>query len=78
MVRKILGYLQILQIVSNEKRHKEGLKRLGEGYFNAYRFNPYNPLSYVALTIIIITAILMFGFVGMWKEMEITNPFKWH
>lgn len=75
---KILEFLQILQTVSNEERHKKGLKRLGRGYFEAHRFNPYNPLSYIALLIIIVIGILMFGFVGFWKETDTINPFKWN
>lgn len=75
--RKILKFLLIVQEVSNEERHKQGLKRLGRGYFKAYRFNPYNPLSYIALVIILVIGILMFGFVGFWKETTTLNPFKW-
>ena len=78
MFRKILKYLLIVQEVSNEKRHKQGLKRLGSGYFKAYRFNPYNPLSYIALVVIFVIGILMFGFVGFWKETTTLNPFKWN
>ena len=75
--RKILKLLLIVQEVSNEERHKQGLKRLGRGYFKAYRFNPYNPLSYIALVIILVIGILMFGFVGFWKETTTLNPLKW-
>lgn len=75
--RKILNYLQIVQTVSNEKRHEQGLKKLGRGFFKAHRFNPYNPLSYIVLIIILILGILMFGFVGFWKETTTRNPFRW-
>ena len=75
--KKILKYLKILQTVSNEQRHKQGLKRLGRGFFEAHRFNPYNPLSYIAIIIILIVGILMFGFVGFWKETTTINPFMW-
>ena len=75
--RKILKYLQIVQTVSNEQRYKQGLKRLGRGYFEAHRLNPFNPLSYIALIIILIVGILMFGFVGFWKETTTLNPFRW-
>lgn len=77
MIRKILRYLQILQTVSNEKRHKQGLKRLGRGYNETYRLNPYNPLSYITIIIILIVGILMFGFIGFWKEVTTLNPFRW-
>ena len=66
-----------MQEVDNEERNKQGLKRLGRGYFKAYRFNPYNPLSYVALIIILIVGILMFGVYGFWKETTTINPFRW-
>ena len=77
-MKKILVKLRIIQTVSNEQRAKQGLKKLGRGYFNAYRFNPYNPFSYLALIIILIIGILMFGFVGFWKETDLSNPFKWN
>ncbi len=41
------------------------------------RLNPFNPLSYVTVVITLIVGILMFGFVGVWKETELKNPFKW-
>lgn len=74
---KTLKYLRIVQTVSNEERHEQGLKRLGRGYFNAHRINPYNPLSYITLVIFLIVGILMFGFVGFWKETKTLNPFMW-
>lgn len=77
MFRKMLKNLYVIQTVSNEERNKRGLQRLGRGYFEAHRFNPYNPLSYIALTIILIVGILMFGFYGFWKETTTLNPFKW-
>jgi hypothetical protein len=77
MFRKALKYLLIVQEVDNEQRNKQGLKRLGRGYFKAYRFNPYNPLSYIATIIILIVGILMFGLYGFWKETSTLNPFRW-
>lgn len=76
-MRKILKKLYIIQTVSNEERHKKGLKKLGRGFFNAHRLNPFNPLSYVLVVLAIPTLIILFGFVGMWKETDIKNPFKW-
>lgn len=70
---KLLKYLGILQEVDQENRKE----KLGRGFSTARRFNPFNPLSYVALIIILLIALLMFGFVGMWKEMDLRNPFKW-
>lgn len=73
---KFLLKIKILQEVSNEQRHKQGLKRLGKGLFQARRMNPYNPLSYILCVIGIVYAIMFFGIVGFWKELY--NPFKWY
>jgi predicted PurR-regulated permease PerM len=72
-MRKLLKWLFIVQEVSNEGREP----KLGRGFFNARRLNPYNPLSYVIVVICLIAGILMFGFVGFWKETDLRNPFKW-
>lgn len=76
--KKILKKLHIVQTVSNEQRHKQGLERLGKGYFEAHRLNPYNPLSYIAFILTLLIGILMFGFVGVFKEVLTHNPFKWN
>ena len=73
-IRKILEYLLIIQKVSNKNR----TPKLGRGYQTAIRFNPYNPLSYIALFLIIVVGILMFGFVGFWKETDMINHFRWN
>jgi hypothetical protein len=77
IISKILKHLYVLQIVSNEERVKQGLPRLGRGYFDAYRFNPYNPLSYIIVIIYLIVGVVMFGFVGILKN-DLDNPFKWN
>ncbi len=76
-MKKILKFLFILQEVSNEQRHKDGLKRLGRGYFKAHRINPYNPVSYPFVLIVFIIGIVLFGVVGVWREIDCRNPFKW-
>lgn len=73
-VLKILKYIWVLQEVSNINREPI----LGRGFRTAKRFNPYNPLSYVTVIILLIVALLMLGFYGMWKEVDYQNPFKWH
>ena len=35
-MKELLKKLKIVQEVSNEQRHKAGLKRLGKGYFQSY------------------------------------------
>jgi hypothetical protein len=74
MVKKILKRLLIIQEVSNKNRNP----KLGKGFSKALRFNPYNPLSYIALILIIIVGTLMFGVLGFWKETDGENPFKWN
>jgi hypothetical protein len=74
-MKKLLVKLKILQIVSNEERHKQGLKRLGKGYFKAHRLNPFNPLSYILVAAAIPVILLMYGFVGLFEKA--INPFQW-
>jgi len=62
-MRNILKFLRVIQTDSNGERH---------------RLNPYNPLSYIVIILIPIIGILMFGFVGFWKEVDFSNPFKWN
>lgn len=72
-MKKILKFLLVIQEVSNEGREP----KLGRGFFEARRLNPYNPLSYITIVLVLIVGILMFGFVGIWKETDLRNPFKW-
>lgn len=72
-MRKLLKRLLIIQEVSNKNREP----KLGRGFFEATRLNPFNPLSYITVVVAIIVGIVMFGFVGVWKEMNLKNPFKW-
>mgnify|MGYP001797426211 CR=1 FL=1 len=72
-MRKLLKALLIIQEVSNEKRKS----KLGRGFSTARRLNPYNPLSYLVIPVLLIVGIFMFGFVGVWKEVDLKNPFKW-
>jgi hypothetical protein len=76
--REILKKLRIVQTVSNEERHKNGLKRLGQGFNEAHRLNPFNPLSYIFLPCLLIVGFFLFGIVGFFKEIETSNPFKWN
>ena len=77
-MRKLLMALKIVQKVSNEERHKQGLKRLGKGFFDAYRLNPYNPLSYVAFILMLVAGLVMYGVVGFFEKVATHNPFKWY
>jgi len=74
-MKELLIKLKIVQVVSNEQRHKDGLKRLGKGYFKAYRLNPFNPLSYILVVVTIPVILLMYGFIGSFEKA--INPFRW-
>jgi len=75
MMGKILKYLGILQVVSNDERHEKGLKRLGHGYYVAERLNKWNPLSYIFLLIVIVITLISIGVLGLYEESY--NPFDW-
>ena len=75
-MREILKLLFIIQEVDNNWRNKNGYKRIGKGY-KAYRLNPYNPLSYLLIPIVLVVGIIMFGFIGIWTEID-AKPFRWH
>lgn len=53
-------------------------ERPGDRRFKEYqvRINPYNPLSYVALTALAIATFFMFGLHGVMKDFR-RNPFEW-
>ena len=77
-MRKFLKAIYVIQIENNTERKARGLKHLGRGYSEAYRLNPFNPLSYVTFILAFVVGVLMFGFVGLWKEVDSPNPFKWN
>jgi membrane protein insertase Oxa1/YidC/SpoIIIJ len=74
-MKELLIKLKIVQVVSNEQRHKDGLKRLGKGYFKADRLNPFNPLSYILIVVTIPVILIMYGFVSSFEKA--INPFMW-
>ena len=74
-MRKLLVFLKIFQVVDNDKRNKAGLKRMGRGYFEAWRLNPLNPASYL-IVLIAIPVIFIIGGITIFAK-EASNPFKW-
>jgi hypothetical protein len=68
-MRKILKALFMIQ----EKQVKSPI---GPSY-RKIRMNPYNPLSYIFILLAFIVGLFMFGLVGIWKEMDLKNPFKY-
>jgi hypothetical protein len=68
-MRRLFKFLGIIQhkIVAEKGRFRT-LKRL----------NPFHPLTYVVMVIGFIVALFMFGFVGVWKEVNWKELlFKW-
>jgi hypothetical protein len=74
-MRKLLVALKILQVADNYKRNKNGLKRMGKGYSEAWRLNPLNPICYIIVLIAIPVIFVIGG--GMVFIKEASNPFKW-
>jgi len=77
-LQKILLFLRVVEIVSNDERKKNGLKRLGKGFREALRLNPYNPLSYIVFILMIVVGLFMYGLVGLFEKVAVNNPFKWN
>jgi hypothetical protein len=69
MLRILLKYFLVLQ----ESEHLDSFKRS----YKKERLNPYNPLSYIIILVLIIVGIFMYGFVGAWKELRLKDYFQW-
>jgi hypothetical protein len=67
-MKNILKALSIYQ----EKEFEQPL-----GKYTKRRLNPLNPLTYLFIAIVFLIGLLKFGFVGIWKEMDTRNPFKY-
>lgn len=61
-MRKIFETLSIIQI----KKQKDSLEHI----WTKRRLNPYNPLTYLVIILTFIIGLLLFGFVGFWKEID--------
>jgi hypothetical protein len=78
-MKTILKYLWVIQTRQGEEMHLtkriDGTSVIVHRVYK--RVNPFNPLSYVVLFSVIPVAIVMFGVVGAWKEIDFSNPFVW-
>ncbi len=70
MIRKFLIFARVIQV----RKLKDSFKLT----YQEHRLNPFNPLTYVTILIAILVGIVMFGVVGVWKEIDLSNPFKYH
>jgi hypothetical protein len=75
-MKELLIKLWIVQKFKNNGLPREQWK--GSCNWYAYRLNPFNPLSYILIPIGLLITIFMFGVVGFTKEVDWSNPFKWH
>lgn len=70
MIRKFLIFARVIQV----RKLKDSFKLT----YQERRLNPFNPLTYVTILITFLVGIVMFGVVGIWKEIDLSNPFKYH
>ena len=76
MITKIILFLKKIQVIQ-EVSNKGKTHPLGRGNSTARRLNPYNPLTYITLTVVFIVGMISFGIIGFWKEVDVKNPFNW-
>jgi len=69
MKTRILKLLYIRQEKQSENQYGTWVK---------FRINPFNPLTWVVIILGLVIALLLFGLIGMWKEIDTGNRFKWH
>lgn len=70
MIRKILKWIWVIQFKKTQpdNNFERTYKR---------RLNPYNPLTYVVILTALSIGIILFGIVGIWRETDLKNDFKW-
>jgi preprotein translocase subunit SecF len=66
------NWLRIIRVV----QVREYKNALGSTY-RKHRLNKWNPLTYIVLILGFILGVIMFGFKGVWREIDFKNPFKW-
>ena len=66
-------FLKLLLVIQEKQKHNP----LGHHHYTLIRVNPFNPISYLAIVLIFLIGIILFGFVGIWKEIDLRNPFKY-
>jgi uncharacterized membrane protein len=71
MIKEIFVKLKIIQ----EKKIKNAFNTT----YTMRRFNPYNPLTYITLFVLLIIGICMYGIVGVWEQVNMDDlKFKWN
>ena len=78
MNRTLLKILQATWVIQSKTEiFKYNNPDLGRDIRHLKRLNPFNPLTYITIIIVLIVGIILYGFVGVWREVEIINSFKW-
>lgn len=72
---RLLETLRVIQSKSECRQNPN--PELGIQHRNYRRFNPYNPLSYIVLAVILLTGIILFGVIGVWEQVEVDGVFIW-
>jgi hypothetical protein len=72
-MRKLLEFLYVIQKRTLVRKHNGRVIHT----LIQNRLNPYNPLTYIAILIYYIVAIIMFGFVGFIEKLLDFNFFTW-
>lgn len=70
---KILKQLRVIEEIDNSER----IDKIGRGFFVARRLNPYNPLSYILIVLVLLASLIMMGVLGFINQLKTKNPFKW-
>jgi hypothetical protein len=68
-MRKFLKIIGVIQ-------HKQVAKKFGDNG-KLIRINPYNPISYLAIIIICLIGLILFGIKGFRDEVDTRNIFRW-
>ena len=68
----IYKFLEIIFVIQRKQYDDKGALR---GEYK--RVNPWNPISYLVVLLFFIGALLCYGFVGMWSQVDTVNPFRW-
>ena len=69
MKEKLFKWLYINQ----EKQYQDSY-----GTWVKRRINPFNPINYIVIILGSVIALFLFGPIGMWREIDTKNLFKWN
>jgi hypothetical protein len=68
-MEKLLRFMYVIQC----KRVRTGLGPT----IAMQRLNPFNPISYALLLVVLLVGIVLFGIAGVWEVLKLPRIFKW-